>query len=100
MACDRSVNAWDIVVKKEKGTLFFDKRPQSRIGALFLSFSAKTVADGTSPADFLSVNENGNELPSDKDSINNPKNLRSGSPVSVVRSSCVHLLSCAASRRR
>jgi len=46
-----------LVVKKEKGTLVFDKRPDSRI-------------------DFWSVNENWNELPNtDKDNVNHPDNL-------------------------
>lgn len=57
MAATRSVNSWDIIVRKEGGVLFFDKRPDSKI-------------------DFLSVNENWNEiLQTDKDSVNHPANL-------------------------
>jgi len=45
------------VVRKEGGNIFFDKRPESKI-------------------DFLSVNENWNEIQqTDKDSVNHPTNL-------------------------
>lgn len=58
MACPRSVNSWDIVVRvTEDKTIFFDKRPKSKI-------------------DFLSVNENWHEvLEKSKESINHPINL-------------------------
>lgn len=57
MASTRSVNSWDVVVKKENGVIFFDKRQRSRI-------------------DFLTVNENWNEVQqAEKDSVNHPTKL-------------------------
>lgn len=57
MAAPRSVNSWDVVVRKENGSIFLDKRPGSKI-------------------DFMSVNENWNEVPqTDKDSVNHPISL-------------------------
>lgn len=57
MAATSSVNAWDVVVRKEGGNLFFDKRVNSMI-------------------DYLSVNENWNEsVQTDKESVNHPLNL-------------------------
>lgn len=57
MACYRSVNAWDIVVRRVGDNLIFDKRAGSRI-------------------DFLSVNENWNEVQeTDLESVNHPENL-------------------------
>ena len=32
MTADKSVNSWDIVIRKEGKNLFFDKRPNSKIG--------------------------------------------------------------------
>jgi len=58
MACTRSVNAWDILVKKKDGEIWLDKRRTSNI-------------------DFLTVNENWNEVneKQDKDSVNHPEQL-------------------------
>lgn len=58
MACTRSVNPWDILVKKKDGVVWLDKRRNSDI-------------------DFLTVNENWNEVDQkqDKDSVNHPKQL-------------------------
>jgi len=58
MACPRSVNSWDIIVTKDSnGNIFLDKRQDSRI-------------------DYLSVNENWNEISqSDKESPNHHLNL-------------------------
>ncbi len=59
MASTRSVNSWDLVVRKEGGMIVFDKRPDSKI-------------------DFLSVNENWNEVQiSEKEHFNHPSNLAS-----------------------
>ena len=65
MASTRSVNSWDLLIRKEGDNIFLDKRPQSRI-------------------DFVSVNENAGvswgadvgaaqDLP--KESVNHPDNL-------------------------
>jgi len=57
MATKKSVNSWDIVVRKEGGCLYLDKRPNSRI-------------------DFWTVNENWNEVQQqDKESNNHPSAL-------------------------
>jgi len=57
MSATRSVVGWDIVVEKRGTDLFFDKRPNSRI-------------------DFVTVNENWNEITTaEKDSINHPDRL-------------------------
>lgn len=57
MAATKSVISWDVLVRKEKGVIFFDKRPYSKI-------------------DFLTVNENWNEIiQTDKESVNHAFNL-------------------------
>jgi len=57
MIASRSVDPWDIVVNKKEGVIVFDKRPNSRL-------------------DFLSVNENWNEVQeTDLKSPNHPLNL-------------------------
>lgn len=57
MASARSANSWDLVVRKENGNLIFDKRPNSKI-------------------DYISVNENWNEVQQqDRESINHPEKL-------------------------
>jgi len=57
MASSRSVNSWDILIRKEGDNLFLDKRPTSRL-------------------DYVSVNENWNEsFAADKENINHPDNL-------------------------
>jgi hypothetical protein len=32
MASTKSVNSWDVIVRKEGNVLIFDKRPESKIG--------------------------------------------------------------------
>jgi len=56
MAATRSVAPWDVIVTKTGDMLVFDKRPNSKI-------------------DFQTVNENWNETPAEKDSINHPDKL-------------------------
>jgi translation initiation factor 3 subunit D len=57
MASPRSVNSWDLVVRKHNGQIIFDKRPNSKI-------------------DYISVNENWNEVQqTDRESINHPEKL-------------------------
>jgi translation initiation factor 3 subunit D len=57
MAATRSGSPWDLLIRKEGSTLWFDKRVGSKI-------------------DFLTVNENWNEVQqADKDSVNFPLNL-------------------------
>lgn len=57
MTAARSLASWDLIVRKDNGCLFFDKRPGSKI-------------------DFLTVNEHGNDLQQiEKDSVNNPWSL-------------------------
>mmetsp|Transcript_21867 Transcript_21867/g.30909 ORF Transcript_21867/g.30909 Transcript_21867/m.30909 type:complete len:527 (-) Transcript_21867:65-1645(-) len=57
MASPKSVNSWDLLVRKEDGNIFIDKRTNSKI-------------------DFLSVNENWNEPNSgEKDAINAAQSL-------------------------
>lgn len=57
MAATRSGSSWDILIRKEGSTLWLDKRAGSKI-------------------DFLTVNENWNEVQqTDKDSVNFPLNL-------------------------
>jgi translation initiation factor 3 subunit D len=60
MSTPKSVNSWDILVRKTKNALYFDKRSDSKV------------------VDFLSVNENlkDNNMPiPEKDSINSPELL-------------------------
>lgn len=57
MASPRSINPWDLVVRRVGDTVIFDKRPTSRI-------------------DYVSVNENWNEVTeTNTDSPNHPDNL-------------------------
>lgn len=59
MASTKSVEGWDLIIKKKDGEIYIDKRPHSKI-------------------DFLTVNENWNEIDAtvDKNSVNHPIQLQ------------------------